>query len=335
MKVTLLTRDATTLEFACAPGETVLEASETAGLYPAAMCRDGQCGQCGAHALSGHYDMRAHSPAALPAGENAILLCSCLPQDNITIALPYDNAQLPRQIIPTRDAVIEAITPAGTSAISLLLRLKPDAQLGQSVDFLPGQYMEVGLPGTTLHRAYSLTNLPNWDGSLEFLIRLVPGGAFSGWLTQTAQIGDTLNVRGPLGQFAFDDSSPRARWLVGGGCGFAPLLSMLRQMAEFQDPTPVRLIYGINTAEDVLPEAIFAELQEGIPQLQITLSVWRGPTPNNAVQGSTAEALAKLLAQAEAKPDLYVCGPPKMLESVIETASKAGISLDHIFSERL
>lgn len=335
MKVTLLTRDATRLDFPCTEAETVLEAAEAAGLYPAAMCRDGQCGQCGAQALSGHYTMRAHNKEALPTCEQAILLCSCLPQDDLTIALPYNNAQLSRHIIPTREVVIESINPAGASAVSLTLRLTPDARLGQSVEFLPGQYMEIGLPGTTLHRAYSLTNLPNWDGLLEFLIRLVPGGAFTGWLTQTAKRGDSLTVRGPLGRFAFDDSSPRARLLVGGGCGFAPLLSMLRQMAEFQDSTPVHLIYGINTVEDALPEAIFEELRAGIPQLHITLAVWHGSLPDNAVQGTAAECVAKCLAQSESKPDLYVCGPPKMLDSVIEAALAAGIAADHIFSERL
>lgn len=335
MTVTLLTRDAITLEFPCASGATVLDAAEDAGFYPASMCRDGQCGQCGAHALSGDYTLRTHNPEALPAGDHAVLLCCCLPQGDLTIALPYDNAQLPRQIIPTRDAVIEALAPAGTSALCLTLRLTPDARLGQSVDFLPGQYMEISLPGTALQRAYSLTNLPNWDGLLTFLIRLVPGGTFTSWLRQTAQIGDTLHVRGPFGQFGFDDSSPRARWLVGGGCGFAPLLSMLRQMAEFQDSTQVHLIYGINTVEDALPDAIFTALQESLPQLQITLAVWHGPLPVHAMQGTTAECITKLLAQTGEKPDVYVCGPPKMLESVTQAALQAGISKEHIFSERL
>lgn len=335
MKVTLLTRDATALEFPCSSAQTVLDAAEMAGLYPASMCRDGQCGQCGAHAMAGSYHVRPHNKDALPAGANAILLCSCLPQSDLTIALPYDDAQLSRQIIPLREAVVEAVTPAGESAIFLTVRVKPHERLGQSVDFLPGQYMEVGVPGMAWHRAYSLTNLPNWEGQLEFLIRLVPGGAFSGWVSQTAKTGDLLNVRGPLGRFTFNEASPRARWLVGGGCGFAPVLSMLRQMAAFQDLTPVHLIYGVNRAEDIVPAAILNELREGIQQLQITVAVWQGPLPVDGVQGTVAEVLAARLAQATVKPDLYVCGPPKMLETVRAVAQGAGLTEDHIFMEQL
>lgn len=335
MKVTLLTRDATALAFDCPPGQTVLEAAETAGFFPAAMCRDGQCGQCGAHAIDGSYILRTHNKDALPAGENAVLLCSCLPQSDVTIALPYDNAHLSRRDIPAREAVIEALTPAGESAVFLSLRLKPDERLGLSVDFLPGQYMEVGVPGMSWHRAYSLTNLPNWEGQLEFLIRLVPGGAFSSWVAQTAKPGDLLNVRGPLGRFTFDEASLRARWLVAGGCGFAPVLSMLRQMAAFQDMTPVHLIYGVNRAEDSVPVVILNELREGIQQLQVTLAVWQGPLPADGVQGTVAEVLSTCLAQAAALPDLYVCGPPKMLETVLEAAHNAGLTDDHIFMEKL
>jgi ferredoxin-NADP reductase len=131
-----------------------------------------------------------------------------------------------RQQIPVREAVIAAMGPAGTGAVAVTLQLRPDAQAGAGADFVPGQYMELAIPGTTIRRAYSLANLPNWEGRLDFIIRLQPGGAFSTWLGERAAVGDVLNVRGPLGQFVLDESSPRPRCLVGGGCGIAPVLSM-------------------------------------------------------------------------------------------------------------
>ena len=190
MNLTLLTRDAVRLELDAAPGQSVLEAAEAAGFYPPAMCRDGQCGQCAAYVTSGAYEMRPHSPAALPDGPGGVLLCSCLPTASLVVALPYDDAQLPRQSVPVRAAKVEALHPCGAAAMSLVLRLVPDAASGQAADFLPGQYMELRLPGGMVSRAYSLANLPNWDGELEFLIRLVPGGAFSGWLANTEKPGD-------------------------------------------------------------------------------------------------------------------------------------------------
>ncbi|MDE1907126.1 MAG: 2Fe-2S iron-sulfur cluster binding domain-containing protein [Rhodospirillales bacterium] len=335
MNLTLLTRDEVRLQIAATAGQSALEAAEAAGLYPAAMCRDGQCGQCAAHVVSGTYEMGPHSPAALPPEPGGVLLCRCLPASDLTVVLPYGDAQLPRHSVPVRQAVIETLHPAGAAAMSLVLRLQPDAALGQTADFLPGQYMELRPPGMAISRAYSLANLPNWDGALEFLIRLVPGGAFSGWLAQVAKPGDRLELRGPLGQFTLDEASPRARWLVGGGCGFAPLLSLLRQMAEFQDTTPVRLIYGVNVAEELLPNDMFAPLQDALPQLHITFAVWRGAPGANAVQGSTAEILENLLASTETPPDIYVCGPPKMVETVLGAARRAGVPEAQLFCEKL
>ncbi|MDE1882983.1 MAG: 2Fe-2S iron-sulfur cluster binding domain-containing protein [Rhodospirillales bacterium] len=335
MNLTLLTRDEVRLEIAAAAGQSALEAAEAAGLYPAAMCRDGQCGQCAAHVVSGTYEMGPHSAAALPPEPGSVLLCRCLPTSDLTVALPYGDAQLPRHSVPVREAVIETLRPAGAAAMSLALRLQPDAALGQAADFLPGQYMELRPPGMAISRAYSLANLPNWEGVLEFLIRLVPGGVFSGWLAREAKPGDRLELRGPLGQFTLDETSPRARWLVGGGCGLAPLLSMLRQMAEFQDATPVRLIYGVNHPEEALPEDIFAPLREALPQLQTTFAVWHGTSGAGTVQGSTAEVLAAQLASAGTLPDIYVCGPPKMVETVLAAARQAGVPDAQLFCEKL
>ncbi|MDE1897308.1 MAG: 2Fe-2S iron-sulfur cluster binding domain-containing protein [Rhodospirillales bacterium] len=335
MNLTLLTRDAVRLEFDAAPGQSLLEAAEAAGLYPPAMCRDGQCGQCAAHVVSGDYEMGPHSEAALPQGLGGVLLCRCQPQGEMVVALSCTDAQLPRHSVPVRAAVIEALTPAGAASISLRLRLATDAALGQAADFMPGQYMELCLPGGAISRAYSLANLPNWDGELEFLIRLVPGGAFSGWLATAAKPGDVLELRGPLGQFTLDEASPRPRWMVGGGCGFAPLLSMLRQMAAFQDPTPVRLIYGVNRTAEAVPEALLAELRAGLPQLQTTMAVWHPEPECTDFHGSAADALAAALKQVETLPDIYVCGPPAMSEAVLTVARQAGVPTSQIFAERL
>lgn len=334
MTVTLVTRDAARLEFPCAEDQNVMAAAEAAGFYPPAMCHEGSCGLCQAHVLEGSYEMGPHNEAALPAGPGGVLLCRCLPHGDLLVQLPCTAAQVGRQQIPVREAVIAAMGPAGTGAVAVTLQLRPDAQAGAGADFVPGQYMELAIPGTTIRRAYSLANLPNWEGRLDFIIRLQPGGAFSTWLGERAAVGDVLNVRGPLGQFVLDESSPRPRCLVGGGCGMAPLLSMLRHMAEFQDATPVHLIYGANR-EDELLTAELDELRAALPQLGVTLSVWHPGPGWGGFTGTAAQALAAHLAAAAESPDIYVCGPPKMLDAVVETARAQGVPEAQIHAERV
>ena len=334
MVVTLVTRDAARLEFPCASGQDVMAAAEAAGLYPPSMCHEGSCGLCQARVVDGAYEMGPHSAAALPAGPGGVLLCRCLPQGDLTVELPCTDAQVGRHKIPVREAVIEAMGPAGAGAVALTLRLKPHAELGLAADFIPGQYMELTIPGTEIRRAYSLANLPNWDGRLDFIIRLVPGGAFSTWLSERAAVGDALNVRGPLGHFVLDEASPRPRCLVGGGCGMAPILSMLRHMADFQDSTPVHLIYGANREDELLSEEI-ETLRAALPQLEVTLSVWHPGPGWGGFAGTAAQALETYLADAADTPDIYVCGPPKMLDAVTAAARARGVPEAQIFAERL
>ncbi len=60
------------------------------------------------------------------------------------------------------------------SASTALLHLEAGGD--SPLDFLPGQYARLQVPGTEAHRAYSFANRPNAQNRLLFLIRLLPGG---------------------------------------------------------------------------------------------------------------------------------------------------------------
>ncbi|BAJ81193.1 MULTISPECIES: FAD-binding oxidoreductase [Acidiphilium] len=330
--ITLLTRDGASLDVACPPGETVLAAAEAAGLFLPSMCHEGSCGLCRAEIASGDHDAGGQPGETITRD---VLLCQCRPTSDMTVALPYAESAILRHRAPTREAVIERIAPAGASAVSLALRLRPDAELGQAADFVPGQYMEVAIPGTDIRRAYSLANLPNWDGRVEFLIRLVPGGAFSTWLGTEAKPGDALSLRGPLGRFVLDDTSPRPRCLVGGGCGLAPLLSMLRHLAEFQDMQETHLIFGANREAELFATDEIAALAAQLPCLTVTTAIWHPEGDWSGFTGTSAEALDSWLSNAAAPPDIYVCGPPKLVEAVVTTARWHGVPEAQILAEQV
>ncbi len=334
--VTLVTRDDVRLQFDCSQDENLLDAAAKVGLYLLGMCREGACGLCKAQVADGAYEMGGHSADALKhAGPNGVLLCRCQPRGDLIVNLPYPQAVIRRHEIPSREATIEALAPAGAGAVAMTLLLKPHAELGQAADFVPGQYMELAIPRTDIRRAYSMANLPNWDGRLEFLIRLRPGGAFSTYLAERARIGDTLIARGPQGDFVLDETSPRPRCLIGGGCGFAPVLSMLRHLADFQDTQATHLILGANCEDELLlPDEIDA-IRAALPHLGVTLSVWRPAAAWTGFTGTAADALAVYLDASAETPDVYVCGPPKLLEAVKSVANDRGVPPERIIAERI
>ncbi len=335
MEVTLVTRDGERLQFPCAESEQVLGAAEAAGFFLPAMCHEGTCGQCHAHVAGGQYTMGKHDPSVLPAGDPAaVLLCRCSPKEDLTVELPYSRAQVLRYRVPVRQAVIESLEPVWEGAMALTLRLQPDKEAGVAAEFSPGQYMELTMPGTDIRRAYSLANLPNWEGRLDFLIRLKPGGTFSTWLGQQAKVGDTLTARGPLGSFVLDEVSMRPRCFVGGGCGLAPIISMLRHLGEFQDSQPTHLIFGANREAELLPAAELDSLRSMLPQLGTTLAVSQPEADWQGFQGTAPAALEAYLNQTGQVVDIYACGPPKMLE-VLETLVKQRGRGDRLIAEQL
>ena len=334
--VTLVTRDDVRLQFDCSENENLLDAAAAAGLFLPAMCREGSCGLCRAQVADGTYEMGSHSTEALRnAGQNGVLLCRCQPRGDLVVNLPYPQAIIRQHEIPSREAFIEALAPAGSSAVAMTLSLKPHAELGQAADFVPGQYVELSIPGTDIRRAYSMANLPNWEGRLEFLIRLQKGGAFSTYLAERAKVGDTLIARGPQGDFVLEETSPRPRCLIAGGCGFAPVLSMLRHLADFQDTQPTHLILGANREDELLLADEIDAIRAALPHLGVTLSVWHPEAAWTGFTGSAAEAFAFYLDSGAETPDVYVCGPPKMLEAIKTVARDRGIPPDRIIAERI
>ncbi len=336
-QIDLITRDGAQFRFAAEPGETLLDAAARAGHYLPSVCRVGCCGSCHVTSESDAVVMDTFSEAALPKTERdagGILLCRARARGDLRLRGAFDQDAVGSVPIPRRFASIVALEPLAARTMRLALKYEDDPTWGSGADFVPGQFVELYIPGTDTSRAYSIANTPNWDGHLEFLIRLQPGGAFSQFLTQGARVGDRIGVRGPEGTFTADDASQAPRWFVAGGTGLAPVLSMLGHMVEFADPRPCHLFFGVNSEEELFGRQRIAQIAAALPGLAVTVCVWR-PSPQwSGFKGTPADAFADSLATCSTHPDVYVCGPPALVDAVIGHAGRAGISHDRIFSER-
>lgn len=333
-QVSLVTADGQRLEFECAPGQSVLEAAAAAGAALPASCRQGTCGSCHASVVDGRYELGAHSELALPEDRRKrgeVLLCRTFPCGPLSAELPYDGSRILYGGVPERDAVITALDRVARDTVRLELRLA-DGEL--DCQFEPGQFMELQIPGSDVKRAYSLANTGNWEGRLEFYIRLRPDGVFSTYLREQAQIGHRLRAHGPQGAFGLRETGLRPRWFVAGGTGLAPLLSMVRQMAEWQEPQPARLFLGVNEEADVFGVAELEAVAAELATFTYDICVWRPGPSWPGCQGTPADRVAAELAETSVRPDLYVCGPPPLVDAVTRVAEAAGIPPEQVFHER-
>lgn len=336
-KINLVTRDGASIAFDAEQTETLLEAAARAAIFLPAVCREGGCGTCRVTAKAGDVASRPYSKTALTDAERDagdVLLCCAVARSDLELLAPFDRAAVSLAPIAERNAQIVEIAPAGSAALRLILLLEDDPALGRAAEFLPGQFMELSIPQTGIKRAYSLANTPNWDGMLEFLIRLQPGGAFSSFLAERAKIGHPLSVRGPQGSFTLDEASQAPRWFVAGGTGLAPILSMLRHMAEFGDASQCRLFFGVNREEELFAQDAVEELTRALPALQATICVWKPRPVWRGFAGTPVAALAQALADSPVRPDIYVCGPPALVDAAGAAARAHGVGGDRIFSEQ-
>ena len=130
--------------------------------------------------------------------------------------------------------------------------------------FFPGQYMDIAVPGTDQVRSFSMANTSSRDGTLEFVIKVYPDGLFSRFLDERLAVGDRLELTGPFGVFTLRDADTELLF-VGGGAGMAPILSLLRTMAERGIQRKATFFYGARGERDLCFTEELAAIAEKLP----------------------------------------------------------------------
>jgi ferredoxin-NADP reductase/ferredoxin len=305
-------------EIDCGTGETVLDAAFRQGYNLAYGCREGQCSACKCYLLEGEADLKPYSTFALSDAERAngyALMCRALPERDVVIELLHydpDNYRLENAI---RDGVatVEAVTDLTRDIVGLTLRVDED------LSWLPGQYLDLHVPGDDgARRSFSIANLPG-DRRVELMIKRYPGGRLSGMLGDSVIAGSELGFTGPYGAFHLRRSQ-RPILLVAGGSGMAPVLAVLRQLAHEDCERPVRFFYGAREERDLFSLEEIAALGERLADFRFS------PVTGRLVH----EAIDSELES----PDVYMCGPPPMLEAVESMLTGRGIDPARIFQDK-
>jgi NAD(P)H-flavin reductase/ferredoxin len=292
-------------EIDCASDESVLDAAFRQGYNLAYGCREGQCSACKCFLIEGDVALKPYSNFALSDSEESSgysLMCRAMPEQDLTIELLHYDPDNYRLENPIRDGVaeVEAIEPLTHDITRLVLRA--------DLNFLPGQYVDLWVPGTegSARRSFSIANLPG-EGRLEFMIKRYPGGRLSGMLDGELKPGDQIQFTGPYGAFHLRRSSERPIVMIAGGSGMAPILGVLRQLASESCERPVRFFYGARTDEDLFGVEEVGALGDKLADFEFM----------PVVGGFVHEAVDAWLEGNEvfAAPDVYMCGPPPMLEA--------------------
>ncbi|AXQ48280.1 benzoate 1,2-dioxygenase electron transfer component BenC [Pseudomonas vlassakiae] len=309
--------------------ETVADAAYRQGINIPLDCRDGACGTCKCKAESGRYDLGDNFiEDALSEDEIAegyVLTCQMRAESDCVVRIPA-SSQLCKTEQASFEAAISDVRQLSASTIALSIKGEALSRLA----FLPGQYVNLKVPGSDQSRAYSFSSLQK-DGEVSFLIRNVPGGLMSRFLTGLAKAGDSMSLAGPLGSFYLRPIQ-RPLLLLAGGTGLAPFTAMLEKIAEQGSEHPVHLIYGVTNDVDLVELDRLQGLAACIPNFTFSACV-ANPDSQYPQKGYVTQHIAPQHLN-DGDVDVYLCGPPPMVEAVSQYLREQAITPANFYYEK-
>jgi ferredoxin-NADP reductase/ferredoxin len=314
------------VEIECGADETVLDAAFRQGLNLVYGCREGQCSACKCFLLEGEVALKRYSNFALSDTEQAsgyTLMCRAMPEQDLVVELLHydpENFEL-EHAIHDGEASVEAVEPLTHDITRLVLK-------APGFTFTPGQYVDLHVPDSgNAKRSFSMANLPG-DDRIELMIKRYPGGRLSGMLEDRIQPGDTLGYTGPYGSLRVHDSEAPIL-MIAGGSGMAPVLSLLRHLAQTGCMRPIRFFYGARTEQDLF----HTEHIEGLDLSDFQFIPVTGRFVHEAVDEYLTEVARSETSNAP-EAHVYMCGPPPMIEAAEDMLAAHGVSDDRIFIDK-
>ncbi|MCY1439835.1 Benzoate 1,2-dioxygenase electron transfer component [compost metagenome] len=153
----------------------------------------------------------------------------------------------------------------------------------------------------------------------------------SSFLTGLAKAGDSMTLAGPLGSFYLRDIK-RPLLLLAGGTGLAPFTAMLEKIAEQGSEHPLHLIYGVTNDFDLVETEKLADFAARIPNFTYSACV-ANPESSYPQKGYVTQHIEpKHLNDGDV--DVYLCGPPPMVEAVSQYIREQGIQPANFYYEK-
>ena len=314
-------------QFEVAPGETILAAALAANVGLPYGCRNGTCGSCAATLVSGTLGYPSGKTEALegkPAG--TCLTCQAVPESDLVLGVAevQTAAEIQTRVLPCRVVSKEALSH---DVVRLWLKL-PESQ---RLQFFAGQYLDFILRDGR-RRAFSIANAPHDDELIELHVRHVPHGEFTDYVFDSMKEKTILRIEAPLGTFILREESERPMILMGGGTGFAPLKGMIEHAFHVGIERPMHLYWGVRGRRDLYLPELPAAWERDHPNFSFT-PVLSEPDPDwSGRAGYVHEAVVADHPDMSGF-DVYMSGPPVMVEAGRAAFEARGLTMEHMFSD--
>lgn len=296
---------------------------------PSACGGKATCGYCKVQVLDGAGPVLATERAFLTPQEEedgVRLSCQVKVKEDIRIRIPEELFN-----VREYDVTVESMVDVTDTIKRVRLKL-PD---GESLNFKPGQYVQIMAPkyegnDEEVYRAYSIASSALDSNHVELFIGYT-GGIATTFVHEHLKEGDQVRLNGPYGDFYYTDEDSDVL-LVGAGTGMAPLLSILHHMNDNNVERKVRLYFGARTPDDLFVLDEMKKFEEEMYDFEFMPTLSRVTEEMNWTgdQGRVNNSIEKYLEDG-ANVSCYLCGSPRMIDSIKESLAEKNIPEDRIY----
>ena len=233
--------------------------------------------------------------------------------------------------------IIKEIKKEAATAVSITFDIPAD--LKDKFTFQAGQYitLESTIKGEKVRRAYSIWKAP-FENEVSVLVKEIENGLFSSYANNELEIGDSINVATPSGNFVLDSKKGNSTTFFSAGSGITPIISMIKQQLFDNQNNNAVLFYVNKNSDSIIFKSELAKLEETFPsQFKVYHLYTREEGSQNQFSGRINEAKCDELEKGNAlnlKSDAYyMCGPEEMILSTKDYLVSKNVNSESIHFE--
>jgi ferredoxin-NADP reductase len=203
-----------------------------------------------------------------------------------------------------------------------------------------GQHVDLRLTapdGYQAIRSYSIASAPSHSGEIELAIERLEDGEVSPFFHDVADMGDEIELRGPLGgHFVWSTVDGGPLLLMGGGSGLVPLMAMVRDRQQVGSTVPTVLLLSARAWDDVLYREELLELHRLADGFVLVLAQTRDLSRREGDYSRRIDAalVAEVLGRLVSPPKhVFICGSNPFVNAAAEAALATGLPATVIKTE--
>jgi ferredoxin-NADP reductase len=212
--------------------------------------------------------------------------------------------------------------------------------------YKPGQFVTLSLNinGKKVKRSYSISSTPTRPYCLEITVKRVPPpadnpeaprGLVSNWLHDHLQVGDQIELNGPLGKFTcFANPAPKLLF-ISAGSGITPMMSMSRWAFDTVADLDIVFVHSARSPKDIIFREELELMAARRANFRLAITTTRSE-PGQSWYGYRGRLDIPMLSSMA--PDfwerqVYVCGPNPFMAGVKAMLQEAGFPMENYYEE--